>query len=122
MSDRLIEKLPTAIPGLDTILHGGLPRGGIYIVQGTPGSGKTILGNQLCFHHAARGGQALYVTLLAESHARMLLHIGQLDFFVGRKVHSDAFDARYELDRVTVFRGGERCEHPGAGHARPSGT
>jgi 3D (Asp-Asp-Asp) domain-containing protein len=46
----------------------------------------------------------------------------QLDFFVGRKVHSDAFDARYELDRVTVYRGGERCEHPGAGHARPSGT
>ncbi|MET0429337.1 MAG: ATPase domain-containing protein [Microvirga sp.] len=81
MSDRLIEKLATAIPGLDTILHGGLPRGGIYIVQGTPGSGKTILGNQLCFNHAVRGGRALYVTLLAETHGRMLSHIGQLGFF-----------------------------------------
>jgi circadian clock protein KaiC len=81
VSDRLIEKMPTAVPGLDIVLHGGLPRGGIYIIQGTPGSGKTILGNQLCFNHAARGGRALYVTLLAETHGRMLSHISPLTFF-----------------------------------------
>ena len=56
-------------------------RGGIFIVQGSPGAGKTILGNQICFHHVAQGGRPLYVTLLAETHARMLLHIGQLGFF-----------------------------------------
>lgn len=76
-----LERTPTGVPGLDTILRGGLLRGGILIVQGSPGSGKTILGNQICFHHAASGGRALYVTLLAENHARMLLHIGQLGFF-----------------------------------------
>ncbi|MBZ6076754.1 RAD55 family ATPase [Microvirga puerhi] len=81
MSDWRIEKLSTGIEGLDTILEGGVLRGGIYIVQGTPGAGKTILGNQLCFNHAARGGRALYVTLLAETHGRMLAHIGQLGFF-----------------------------------------
>lgn len=81
MSDRRIAKLSTGIKGLDTILEGGVLRGGIYIVQGTPGAGKTILGNQLCFNHAARGGRALYVTLLAETHGRMLAHIGQLAFF-----------------------------------------
>jgi circadian clock protein KaiC len=73
--------VPSGVPGLDTILRGGFPRGGIHIIQGTPGAGKTILGNQLCFHHAAAGGRALYVTLLAESHARMLLHLGTLRFF-----------------------------------------
>lgn len=81
MSDRRIDKLATGIEGLDTILEGGVLRGGIYIVQGTPGAGKTILGNQLCFNHAARDGRALYVTLLAETHGRMLAHIGQLGFF-----------------------------------------
>jgi circadian clock protein KaiC len=76
-----LERLATGIPGLDTILHGGFAREGIYIVQGNPGSGKTVLGNQLCFHHVAQGGRAVFVTLLAESHARMLLNIRGFDFF-----------------------------------------
>jgi circadian clock protein KaiC len=76
-----IERVPSGVPGLDTILRGGFPKGGIHILQGTPGAGKTILGNQICFHHAAAGGRALYATLLAESHARMLLHLGTLRFF-----------------------------------------
>lgn len=76
-----LERLPTGVPGLDTVLHGGFLRGGVFIIQGSPGAGKTILGNQICFRHAATGDGALYVTLLAESHARMLLHIGQLGFF-----------------------------------------
>ena len=76
-----LEKVPSGIEGLDVILKGGFLQGGITIVQGKLGTGKTILGNQLCFSHAAAGGRALYVTLLAESHARMLLHIGNLEFF-----------------------------------------
>jgi circadian clock protein KaiC len=76
-----LERVPTGIPGLDTVLHGGFLRGGIFIIEGSPGAGKTILGNHICFNHVAAGGRALYVTLLAENHARMLLHIGQLGFF-----------------------------------------
>ncbi len=96
-----LERVPTGIAGLDEILGGGLFRGGVYIVQGTPGSGKTIFGNQACYTHAgaspayedmgaspatcdpgaAPEHRALYVTLLAESHARMLGHIAPLGFF-----------------------------------------
>ena len=76
-----LDRLPSGVPGLDAILRGGFLRGGIFIVQGSPGAGKTILGNQICFSHVAAGGRALYATLLAENHARMLLHIGQLGFF-----------------------------------------
>ncbi len=47
-----LERVPTGIAGLDEILGGGLFRGGVYIVQGTPGSGKTIFGNQACYTHA----------------------------------------------------------------------
>lgn len=74
-------RVPLGVPGLDPILEGGLLRGGVYFVQGSPGSGKTILGNQVCFAHAAAGGQAVYVTLLAESHQRMLAHLRRMSFF-----------------------------------------
>jgi circadian clock protein KaiC len=74
-------RVTTGVPGLDTVLGGGLLRGGIYVVRGAPGSGKTILGNQVCFANARRGGRSAYVTLLAESHARMMLHLESIDFF-----------------------------------------
>jgi len=79
--ERGMDLLASGVEGLDTILKGGFLRGGIYLVQGDPGAGKTILGNQLCFNHAAAGGRALFVTLLAETHARMLTHHRGLAFF-----------------------------------------
>ena len=78
---RFPERVPSGLPGLDAVLRGGFLKAGIFMIQGSPGAGKTILANQICFHHAAHGERALYVTLLAESHSRMLLHIGQLGFF-----------------------------------------
>jgi len=71
----------TGVPGLDLILDGGLLEAGVYIVQGPPGAGKTVLANQACFHHAAEGGQAVYITLLAESHSRMFGHLRRMAFF-----------------------------------------
>jgi len=41
-----ISKAPTAIPGLDAVTRGGLPRGRTTVVFGGPGSGKTILALQ----------------------------------------------------------------------------
>lgn len=74
-------RFATGVPGLDAILGGGVFDGGIYIIQGAPGAGKTILGNQICFAQAAQGRNALYITLLAESHARMIGHMRRLTFF-----------------------------------------
>jgi len=76
-----IERLRSAVPGLDQILGGGLFRTGVYIIQGLPGCGKTILANQICYGHVAEGGAAVYVTLLAESHSRMIQHLSTLSFF-----------------------------------------
>jgi circadian clock protein KaiC len=75
------ERRPTGITGLDRILEGGLLVAGVYIVQGPPGAGKTVLANQVCFHHAATGGHSVYVTLLAESHSRMFAHLRRMAFF-----------------------------------------
>jgi circadian clock protein KaiC len=79
--DREIERVPSGVPGLDTVLRGGFLRGGVYILQGVPGAGKTVLANQIVHHHVAGGGRCLYVTLLAETHARMMLHLAQMPWF-----------------------------------------
>ena len=77
----VFSRLTSGIPGLDTVLLGGVFEGGIYIVQGSPGAGKTILTSQICCHHAAEGGIALFVTLLAENHARLIANLRTLSFF-----------------------------------------
>jgi circadian clock protein KaiC len=74
-------RVPTGIPGLDEVLSGGLFRGGVYIVRGVPGVGKTILGNQIAFNHVRSGGRALYATLLSESHGRLVAFMQTMSFF-----------------------------------------
>lgn len=76
-----LPRIPTHIPGLDEVLEGGFLSGGVYILEGPPGAGKTTLGSQFCFQHAAAGGRALYVTLLAEQHTRLLGHLRRMTFF-----------------------------------------
>ena len=76
-----LDRFPTGVEGLDIITQGGLLVAGVYIIQGVPGSGKTILANEICYRHIASGGRAVYVTLLAESHSRMLQHLRSMEFF-----------------------------------------
>lgn len=81
MTGEQAARVPTGIPGLDTILEGGFLSGGVYIIEGPPGVGKTTLGSHFCFNHAATGGRAVYITLLAESHTRLLSHLRRMSFF-----------------------------------------
>jgi circadian clock protein KaiC len=74
-------RLPSGVQGLDRVLNGGLFRGGMYMIMGAPGTGKTVLANQICFSHIAEGGRAIYVTLLTESHTRLLAHLHAFSFF-----------------------------------------
>jgi circadian clock protein KaiC len=67
----------TGIPGLDDILGGGLTPDRLYLVEGTPGTGKTTLALQFLMEGVRLGVPALYITLsetadelraVAESH------------------------------------------------------
>ena len=58
-----IEHVTTSIEGLDNVLKGGLVRGGFYLVQGDPGSGKTTLALQFIQGRLREGNRCLYVTL-----------------------------------------------------------
>jgi len=81
-----LQRLETGIQGLDDLLKGGLIAGAAYIVQGRPGSGKTVLANQLAFNHVARGGRVLVATLLSESHERLFQYLSTLSFFDATKI------------------------------------
>jgi len=71
------ELLSTGIPGLDTVLGGGLSPNRIYLIEGEPGTGKTTTGLQFLREGVARGETVVYITLaetgeelraVAESH------------------------------------------------------
>jgi circadian clock protein KaiC len=81
-----LHRVTSGIVGLDTVLNGGFFQGGIYLIQGTPGTGKTTIANQICFHRIQQGERALYFTLLAEFHARLVQYIGGMSFFDASKL------------------------------------
>src|SRR3954469_1218388 len=79
--DGEIARVPSLVPGLDAVLCGGFLQGGVYLIQGPPGAGKTILGNQFIHSRDAAGERALFVTVLGENHGRMLAHLRPMRFF-----------------------------------------
>src|SRR5436853_5868442 len=79
-------RVPSGIAGLDLVLEGGFFPGGIYLVAGQPGAGKTILGNQICFNNVERGARCVYLTLLVESHGKLLQHMSAMSFFKPERV------------------------------------
>ncbi|MBX9932668.1 MAG: circadian clock protein KaiC [Methylobacterium sp.] len=56
-------RIQTGISGLDEILGGGLTADRLYLLEGTPGTGKTTLSLQFLLAGADLGEQGLYVTL-----------------------------------------------------------
>jgi circadian clock protein KaiC len=63
-------RLSTGIWGLDDILHGGLAKGFLYLIEGNPGAGKTTLALQFLIAGAKKGEKGLYISL-AESEAEL---------------------------------------------------
>jgi circadian clock protein KaiC len=57
------KRASTGVDGLDAVLGGGLPCNHVYLVEGTPGSGKTTLGLQFLRRGMELGEKTLYVTL-----------------------------------------------------------
>jgi circadian clock protein KaiC len=48
----LKDRVPFGIAELDNLIEGGLPRGGLIIIAGSPGAGKTILSAQFIYNGA----------------------------------------------------------------------
>ena len=57
------EKAAFGIPGLDDITAGGLARGRLFLLEGSPSTGKTTIATQFLIEGASRGERGLYITL-----------------------------------------------------------
>lgn len=59
----LSEKAEFGIAGLDDITDGGLARGRLFLLEGSPGTGKTTIASQFLMAGAKAGERGLYITL-----------------------------------------------------------
>lgn len=91
MNSQFNEKIKTGVNNLDTILHGGLPPRSAIVVAGPPGSGKTILSQQIGFHNASKNFKVIYFQTLSEPTPKTLNYVSKFSFFdplkVDRSVH-----------------------------------
>ena len=86
MNKVVIRRLPTGVPGLDSLLGGGLAEYSFNIIAGPPGTGKTTLAHQIMFAMANPQRKALFFTVLGEPSLKMLRYQQQYDFFDSAKL------------------------------------
>src|SRR5437879_8524029 len=60
---RPMDRMKTYIEGFDDALGGGIPRGSLVLVAGTPGTMKTALTFSILYENVKAGSKALYITL-----------------------------------------------------------
>ena len=95
---RTSRAVQTGISGLDHILRGGLPSQRLYLVEGTPGTGKTTLALNFLLRGREVGESALYITLsetadellsVADSHGWSLDGITLFELVAGEDFNSE---------------------------------
>ncbi|MFL6279655.1 MAG: ATPase domain-containing protein, partial [Vicinamibacterales bacterium] len=58
-----LKKLPTGVPGLDTLTLGGIPEGRSTLITGKSGTGKTVVGLQIACNLAREGVVTILVAV-----------------------------------------------------------
>src|SRR5688572_15763724 len=53
----------TGVEGLDDVLQGGVTRGSLFLLEGSPGTGKTTIALQFLLEGVKERERVLYVTL-----------------------------------------------------------
>ena len=116
MARSVLQRVSTGVAGLDKILGGGLPLGQLYLVDGSPGVGKTTIALQFLMDGARAGERCLYVTLsetrdelatIADSHDWSLegidiVELSQVDEMFAGKTRNTLFQpAEVELTGLT---------------------
>jgi KaiC/GvpD/RAD55 family RecA-like ATPase len=102
-----IPRVPSGIPGLDDMLDGGLEENSIILVNGDPGSGKSIFGLQFLHDALKRGEAALYISF---GEPRELIYARMLSFGMDLKEYEDKklfFMIEYQPHEVAKLMGEE---------------
>lgn len=96
-----MDRITTGIDALDMIVGGGLPAGSMIVIGGAPGTGKTILAQQIAFANATDQRPARYYTTLSEPHGKLIRHLEPFDFF-----DRSALDGRIRFINLTELAQG----------------
>lgn len=75
----------TGIEPLDRILDGGIPPYSVVIIAGEPGTGKTILSQQILFANATPERKAIYLTTVSEPPIKAARYQSMFSFFDASK-------------------------------------
>jgi circadian clock protein KaiC len=100
-----MKRLTTGDRELDAILGGGFPTRAIHVVMGAPGSGKTILAEQLCFANASPERPILYLATFSEPLQKL---VGFLQEFTFARAERLGTEIVYEYIGEDVLQHPER--------------
>jgi len=76
-----LRRVPTGVAPLDEMLGGGLPAYSVVVLAGEPGTGKTILSQQMLFANALAGRKGLYFTTVSESPIKVARYQSEFTLF-----------------------------------------
>ena len=82
----MMDRIPTAITGLDELTGGGFVRGDVILITGSPGCGKTTFGLQFLYRGAVDYGERGIFVTLEESPARVIRNVWQFGWGIERLV------------------------------------
>ncbi|MBQ5946815.1 ATPase domain-containing protein [Massilia sp. ST3] len=112
--DREPRRIPTGVPGLDEMLHGGLPQGHSVLVTGPSGCGKTILGTRF-LQEGVRQGEKGVVMSFEKGAARLrnaeladLVRAGQVAVVESRMIDLTIDELLDELNHAIDRTGAQR--------------
>lgn len=95
-----IKLMPTGVPNLDAVLGGGIPVYSLNMIAGRPGTGKTIMVQQIIFSHIKQhpSAHAIYLTTLSEPAIKVVRYMQHMQFF-----DADSFDNQVLYQDVGSF-------------------
>jgi len=94
-----VERVKTGIPGLDEILHGGIPKRNVVLLAGGPGTGKSILGQQFIYN-GLESGEPGVIVALEEHPVQVRINMAQFGWDVRK------FEEKGLFAMVDCFTGG----------------
>jgi len=95
--------VPTGIDGLDELLGGGFPRGGLIVLAGNPGTGKTIFSAQFLYRGCVNCGERGIYVSFAEDKEQFYKNMRALGLDFERLEKEGLFSF---LDMLTVREAG----------------
>jgi len=95
----MVERVKSGIPGLDEILHGGIPKRNVVLLSGGPGTGKSIFGQQFLYYGLLNNEPGVLVAL-EEHPAQIRINMSQFGWDTRK------FEERGMFTIVDAFTGG----------------